>query len=114
MKQHSYIRAYYKCEDCEFEGENYETMEVHFGKTHSDNLECGLCEVQMDTLENLEMHLFTCEIYVCCSCFLKGKSLSELKSHVVNEHGVDEAFLHLKMNRIIVTKLRATATGLNI
>ena len=89
MKQHSYIRAYYKCEDCEFVGENDETMEVHIGKTHSDNLECGLCEVQMDTLENLEMHLFTCEIYVCCSCNLKGKSLSELKSHVVNEQTME-------------------------
>jgi hypothetical protein len=65
MKTHSYKSALFKCEECEFFGTNHLTMEVHLGKEHSANFECGLCEVEAKDLENLEMHLFTCEIYEC-------------------------------------------------
>ena len=43
MKFHSYKKASFKCEECEFIGENHDTMVVHIGKHHSDNFECGLC-----------------------------------------------------------------------
>ena len=39
MKLHSYKKAAYKCEDCEFIGESPYTMDVHIGKLHSENKE---------------------------------------------------------------------------
>ena len=44
MKTHSYKKTKYRCENCEFWGSNEMTMEVHFGRNHSENVECGLCE----------------------------------------------------------------------
>ena len=35
MKTHSYKKATYQCEDCNFVGENKPTMEVHLGRAHS-------------------------------------------------------------------------------
>ena len=54
-----HTKAKFKCEDCDFMGENDESMFVHFGKVHSEKFECGICECEMDTLENLEVHLVT-------------------------------------------------------
>ena len=39
MKLHSYKKAAYKCEDCEFIGESPYTMDVHSGKLYSENKE---------------------------------------------------------------------------
>ena len=52
---HWYKRAVYKCKECEFVGERNLTMEVHVGKTHSENFKCGLCEYRTENLENLEL-----------------------------------------------------------
>ena len=61
MKKHilgHYVkRAYLKCEDCEFFGENVYRMEVPMGKHQSDSYVGGLCEYKSDNLENLEMHM---------------------------------------------------------
>ena len=81
---HSYIEVKYKCADCEFVGENDESMHVHIGKAHSEKLECGLCEIEIDTLENLETHLITCEIYECNHCYFSSKNLSQMKTHVIS------------------------------
>jgi len=43
MKTHSYIRPQYKCEECDFICERKINMEVHVGKSHDINFECGLC-----------------------------------------------------------------------
>ena len=43
-------------------------MEVQAGKCQTDNFECGLCEYTGNTLENLELHLVSCEIYECEEC----------------------------------------------
>ena len=85
MKSHSYKNAQYKCVEFDFLGTNEYTMEVHNGKDHSDNFECGLCEYAAETEENLELHLFTCEMYHCTAtygkfpikteCALKEKTL---------------------------------------
>ena len=55
---------------------------MHVGKVHSEYLECGLCEFKADNLENLEMHLFTCEIYECNNCKSREKTLSDVKTHI--------------------------------
>ena len=40
-------------------------MEVHLGKHHSEKYECGLCDFGAGSLENLETHLNTCEVFQC-------------------------------------------------
>ena len=53
MKTHSYKRAEFKCEECEFCGESELTMEVHLGKNHGEIFECGMCGFVAKDLENL-------------------------------------------------------------
>ena len=75
-------------------------MEVHVGKCHKDILECGLCDFNSETLENLETHLGTCEIYECSYCELRTKFLKDIKSHIEKEHVPDATLLyHMKMKR---------------
>ena len=59
MKTHSFKEAKFKCEDCDCVGQSRETMEVHIGKTHTDNFECGLWEQTFGNIEKLETHLKT-------------------------------------------------------
>ena len=95
---HSYVKAVYKCVDCEYVGINEESMEVHIGKEHSDKYECGLCESVFTSSESLETHLVTCETYECVHCYFTSKTISKTKAHVVKEHE-DGELLHLKMAR---------------
>ena len=44
MKKHFYKLIQYKFEECDFLGTNTVTMDVHHGKKHSENFECGMCE----------------------------------------------------------------------
>ena len=53
---HSYKEIRYKCEECDFIGQNEVTIEVHLGKLHSEKFECGLCDLEAGGLENLEIH----------------------------------------------------------
>ena len=101
MKGHSYQTAKFKCVNCEFVGTNDYTMDVHSGKDHSDNFECGLCEYAAENEESSELHLFTCEIYVCRKREFKAKTISEVKLHTESMHGTDkDHFLHhIKMDR---------------
>ena len=38
-------------------GDTLETMEVHAGKCCSKEFDCGLCDIKIETLENLKTHL---------------------------------------------------------
>merc|ERR1712129_411012 len=98
MLSHSYKSAVFQCEDCNFVGENKYTMEVHSGKNHTNERECGICEYRTESEENLELHLTTCEIYICDMCDIRMKSLSNMKAHITKEHK-DKWLIHLKMNR---------------
>ena len=82
LKTHSYIRPVFKCEKCEFCCETELTMEVHQGKNHDTNFECGLCGFLAKTEEDLDLHLFTCEIYLCDDCSVRLKTISDLKKHL--------------------------------
>ena len=76
-------------------------MDVHIGKHHSENFECGLCELNTKTFEDLETHLFLCEIYKCkkgFSCDVKVKTISEIRNHIRSDHG-QSSFEHIKMRR---------------
>ena len=74
-------------------------MEVHTGKCRADNFECGLCEKTEETLENLEIHLLSCEIYECEECQLRSRFLKDLKIHIEKDHGKITNIYHLKMDR---------------
>ena len=65
LKTHSYKEAKFQCEDCEFVGKTRETMNVHIGRYHTDQFECGICEKNLGNSEGLETHLNTCEKYRC-------------------------------------------------
>ena len=100
MKMHNYKKANYQC-DCDFLGDSQRTMEVHIGKHHLENIECGLCESEFQTKDELDVHLFTCETYTCnredCDDYTV-KSLEELKTHIREKHGT-AVFIHIKMKR---------------
>jgi prefoldin subunit 5 len=101
LKTHSYKKVEFKCVECDFVGASEETMEVHYGKSHSDSFECGICEYKAETFENLEIHLVTCEIFKCRYCDFNEKNLSEFKKHTAKEHnpGQFHTILHYKMDR---------------
>ena len=99
IKEHSYRNAKYKCEDCDFCGDNFFTMEVHNKKYHSENLECGLCEFLAKDKDELDTHLTTCEIYDCGGCYHRARQIGEIKDHIQNEHKNEIVqFTHGKMN----------------
>ena len=100
LKSHSFKEAKFQCEDCEFVGQSKDTMEVHAGKTHTDNYECGLREVNFENGNDLETHINTCEIYRCKRCYLKFIQLSDVKAHVEKKHkGVQSTLIqHLKIS----------------
>ena len=101
MKEHSYINAKYKCVDCDYFCKSELEMEVHIGKDHSDGFECGLCNSTENTLENLEVHFLTCEIFVCGDCDERIKTLDGIKKHINEEHSpITEysIFFHSKLS----------------
>lgn len=104
LRTHSYKEAKFKCQDCNFVGKRIESMDVHIGKSHTDNFECGICEVSFGKSEDLEIHLATCEIYKCnChSCDYKQIKLADIKEHLKNEHGGGKylQIQHLKISRM--------------
>ena len=86
MKTHSFKRVEYKCEECDFGGENELTMEVHVGRKHCETFDFGLCDFVARNLESLDIHLNTYEIYECDPCYEKLKTLADLKKHKLNGH----------------------------
>ena len=90
-----------KCEECDFVGKNDWTMQIHHGKTHSKNIECGLCEYEASDTENLELHLKTCEIYECKSCEHESKQISKMKKHIAEnkENCGTSCIYHIKIDR---------------
>ena len=113
LKTHSFKKAQYKCEDCDFVGQSVETMEVHNGKAHTKDFECGICEVSFGNNDDLDTHLTTCEVYKCnfqsCSC--KETKLSDIKVHMEKEHGGGQylKIQHLKISRTNQDEVTSTS-----
>ena len=65
------------------------------GKEHTNNFECGICNYKSQSKEDLEVHLFTCEIYKCDKC------ISKIKKHKEKQHGIsaNNNLHHVKMDR---------------
>ena len=68
MKTHTYRKAAFKCEECEFVSSNEWSMEIHHGRIHNNILECGLFDFVAEDSDRLDLHLGTCEIYECDLC----------------------------------------------
>ena len=60
-----------------------------------------MCEYEAKSLENLDMHLFTCEHFQCNWCEVKTKHSKEIKTHVETVHDNECCIQHIKMSRNI-------------
>ena len=100
---HSYKKAKFKCDECDFVGKIKATMEVHIGKHHCEKYECGLCDSEFGSYEKLEIHLKTCESYECdhhSGCDRRYQTLSDLKKHFDEKHKKEMSYFnHLKIDR---------------
>ena len=97
---HTYKEAKFKCEDCDFYGGNELSVEVHHGKCHSVDFECGLCDYKAKSLENLNTHLTTCESYECDACYFRVKTLKEIENHLQEKHTNENLnIIHGKLDR---------------
>ena len=104
LKMHSYKAVNLQCRECHYFCETELEMDVHIGKKHSDKFECGICEFEVTTLENLKTHLTTCERYKCEHCDKRYATLTDVKTHLETDrtelwNGLLEIF-HLKQNRL--------------
>ena len=106
LKIHKFTHSYTKteslmkkCRTCDFQCTSIDTMEVHIGKCRNEDFECGLCEATFNKLDDLEIHLKTCEVYQCAMCLIRGKNLSEMKSHIEDNHSKSTGIGYLKMDR---------------
>ena len=98
LRLHTYKKSTFKCEDCDYTSENFLTMEVHVGKQHSENLECGLCSYEAKDMEALNLHLTTCQIYVCEDCYYRTKHLHDIREHLNEKHNDFKLIIHAKIN----------------
>ena len=100
LKSHSFKKIIYKCEDCDFLAPNDLTLEVHAGRVHSGNFECGLCDYTGKNLEKLYLHKKTCETYTCIRCDKTFKNQGDCAVHLKKEHA-----RHAKLTEILIAKL---------
>ena len=100
LKSHSFKKLIYKCEDCDFFAPNELTLEVHTGKVHSGNSECGLCNFLGKNTEQLDLHQTTCETYTCISCNKTFKTQGDCTDHLKKEHS-----RNIKHTEILIAKL---------
>ena len=89
MISHSYHKSdllQFKCDECDFWGPNAHTMKMHFRRLHSENVSCGICDLEMKDIETLDIHTVTCQRFKCNWCNTSFNNISELKSHSKQEH----------------------------
>ena len=76
-------------------------MNVHIGKCHTDQFECGLCDRKFENSPLLETHLNTCEMFRCRMCWQERTTISEIKDHLQKKHKGPQPIIieHFKMSR---------------
>ena len=107
VEEHRFSHSYecssklnYKCKECEFWGQNRLTMDLYIKMFHSEKITCGLCDLEVYNLQDLEIHSTTCEIYKCFVCENIYKTLSDIKQHLTNEHKGQFGWVkHAKIDR---------------
>ena len=74
-------------------------MEVHVGKQHSEIFECGLCNFEAKDIEALNLHLTTCQIYVCEDHYYRTQHMHDIREHLKDKHSNDfSLIIHAKIN----------------
>ena len=75
LKDHAITHTYskseflkFKCYECDFWGPTAQTMKMHFRRVHSENISCGICNLEVKDIETLDIHTFTCERFQCNWC----------------------------------------------
>ena len=103
MRRHSYSHVLYKCDLCDFIGSEEIDMNVHTARVHGENPECGLCDFEAKTLEDLDIHLTTCEYFKCDVCKEKVWQLIKDKEHFIskqkNVDGTREGIININPSR---------------
>ena len=101
--QHTYHNVRYQCNECEFMANEVETLNIHFGKKHTEKPQCGLCDKTFESLSLLENHQIKCEIFMCSNsgCRDYFEDLKEMKKHI-NEHHRKDAPAHYSFSYWIV------------
>jgi hypothetical protein len=102
LRTHAYRKSTFKCESCDFWCENFLTF-LHIGRLHSEKLEFGLCNYKANSIDNLNLHISTCETYSCEPCCFRTKNLHDIKDHLNNVHTAigtqGDEIIHAKVNR---------------
>ena len=94
------MHTYKAYNECDYVCENSLTMEVHIGQLHSEKVECGLCNYKANNLESLNLHISTCETYICEDCCYRTTKLHDINDHLNNKHDRDWLQItHAKVNR---------------
>ena len=75
----------FKCNECDFWCPNSVSIEAHIKKFHSENVTCGICDFKAETIEKLDTHVHTCQIYKGC-CKEIYRSIPDFKEHINNIH----------------------------
>ena len=78
----NYTILRYQCDECDFMANEVITLHVHFGIKHSIKKQCGLCDEEFVSAEELDDHHSHCEIYVCSNSVaivIAKKHLKHLK-----------------------------------
>ena len=86
----------FKCGSCDYTGQDGWTIQIHHVKCHSESFECGLCDFEAKTLDNLELHLTTCETYECEECEFVSTHISGIEKHFSENTNVPLAEFVLK------------------
>ena len=71
-----------------------------------------MCGDEFSKKEDVDIHLRTCEIYECSSCWLRGSNLSDIKKHIQEKHDSSTKLNHLKMERGNDLEVSSTSNGL--
>ena len=86
--QHTYHNVRYQCNECDFMAHEVETLNVHFGSKHTEKKQCGLCDENFESSEDLANHLSKCEILMCANsgCRDYFLTMKDLKDHINENH----------------------------
>ena len=79
-------------------------MEVQQGKHHDKNFERGLSGFFANTEEDLDLHIFMCDIFLCDYCSSRLRTISDLKKHLNDDKhriisNADYKIIHAKIGK---------------
>ena len=75
-------------------------MKMHFRRVHSENISCGICNLEVKDIETLDIHTFICERFQCNWCAKSFNNVSDMKIHGKKEHKGRSTLYHYKQTRI--------------